>query len=152
MKKLILTVFVLAVFVKSNAQLTTSDVPKSVSIGKVRPAGVRLSELNYSITPTGDTLYQFSYKDKSYTAIDVWDNVFFKGGQQTLDDLYNLLKTAVDAEKKTEKAFKLGETDFLVITDASFGTKIVKLAITKKSGSIGLTDLTSPQINKLFGK
>lgn len=151
MKKVILVGFVL-LSVTAQAQITNLEVSKETVIGKVKIALTKYNELSYKVDSEGDTVYIFSYRDKTYKSIEVWDNIYFQGGAQVLQDLYNTLIATLEADKNTEKSFKLGETNVSVISKRSLGTQYLMIYPTKKSGSIGVTDLTKAQLDKLFGK
>lgn len=152
MRKAIWTIFVLTISVNCLGQLTTKELPKETVIGKAKSAFTKVMELKYIIEDDGDTLYTLSYIDKSYQTMAVWDFIYFSGGQKVLNSLYETLKAAIDADKKSQKAITLGKTDILIRTERSLGIKYIILAVTKESGATGITDLTIEQLDSLFGR
>lgn len=152
MKKYLLSLHLLLITSLAFAQIQQVQISKSTAIGKVKTGIYTKYELSYSLPSTNDTLYHFYYNDLSYTQINVMESVFFKEEGNTLNDFYTILLKAFDNEVDQEVAFKLGETNFLVVPKKMIGVKYLSIAIGKKGGSNGLTNISRKELDKLFGR
>lgn len=149
--KEIMVLMMCATSVSAHAQFQKNELPKETMIGTAKTTGVKFSELSYYVTGDNDTTYHFYYKDKKFTQTNVWKSLYFKGGSQTLNDLYAALKASLGTDKGTEASYTLGESQVLTTVAAIMGAKYLKVGI-MTNGVVGLTDLTGKQLDKLFNK
>lgn len=135
----------------SFAQLQVKQTSPKQVIGNIKAGGVLHCELAYRIDGDMDTVYTIMFKDAGYSALVDYKSVSFNSDGNTLNELYNVIKSVFSEENKKNKDYKvqftLGDTDVIVsnwrsmgITGAMFFTKG------------GYTVIGEKQLDKLFGK
>lgn len=152
MKQLLCLLLLSFVTVISYSQLVKKEIPKEITIGKLKQGFSKYAELSYYVSNENkDTTYHLYYKDLQYKQLDKWSSIFFTGGSTTLNDLYKTLLEAMNSDKGKEISFTLGESRILVVSSRMLGGKYLALTITDKAGIISTMNITKGQLNDLFG-
>ncbi len=145
MKKLLLLLTLTVGTLVSKAQL------KSVTPIIVKGMAKRGPYKVAAIYQSDSTSYSLTYWDKSYTAIEVYNDIKFKGNDEMIETLYQMFKNQIDAEKGTENVFQLGSQVLKLKTGKFFGAKIIDVWV-EEPLHVGHFELTTQEINKLFNK
>jgi hypothetical protein len=149
----IITLFAVLFASISFAQIQVSQVHTKAEehvVGSLKPAGYFHSELTYRIEDK-DTIYTLMYRNAKYSQIRDYKSLKFSGEDNTLNQLYDVIKSVFSDENKKNKDFKvelkLGETQVII---SNFKTMGITSAMFFTSD--GYFYLTEKQLDKLFGK
>jgi hypothetical protein len=143
-KTLLLSTLLISIF--SFSQIQKFEVPKSITIGKVKSAGTFLADLTYTIED-GDTTYRISYNNAEYSHITDIQSVSFSSEGNTLNELYDLFISTINKPKDEQATFKLGSQMVGLTSMRQLGIKVLLISPEK-----GYFMVTEKQINKLFNK
>ena len=151
MKSLLLIICVITSPMITFSQISEAKkVEPQKVIGTIKSVGMTQHELSYRINE-GDTLYTLMYRNADYKYITEFEFVNFSGEDNTLDKLYDILKSVFSEENKKNKEyqvkFKLGEKDVIVSNFRTMGVTSVMFFTHD-----GHCFWTEKQIDKLFGK
>lgn len=145
MKKVLLVLALTVGTLVSKAQL------KSVTPITVKGMAKRGPYKVVAIYQSDSTSYSLTYWDKSYTAIEVYSDIKFKGNDQMIETLYQMFKNQIDAEKGTENVFQLGEQVIKMKTGKFLGAKLIDVWV-EEPLHVGHFEITASEVNKLFNK
>lgn len=135
--------------VKSYGQIEMKESPKVFVIGSVKPGARTIAELTRTVIDS-DTAYGLTFSNAKYTTLSDYKTVIFRGSE-TIDQLYNLMKTVFTDENKKNKDykidFKLGDNDVSIMNYRVMG--ITSMWFWSDGAYFYLSE---KQVDKLFGK
>jgi len=153
MKKftLLVMLFVASMSFGQLKKVDTSNMEKSVEIGKIQPLG---QTPHMELTKLGNT-YTFTYKDVEFKTIDQYRKFTLNETGSDLETLYQMIMEGY--EKKPVDPIMLELTDNIVWLrfEKSFGMTVLKISSTEKYPNAPITQsnmFTKKQVEKLFGK
>jgi hypothetical protein len=152
MKNLSLILFLFC-SISSSAQILEVEKSKWEKVGEVKPGGLSLLSSIQVIKDSakdGTNLYLWTYSNSAYRTITDIKSFDFNATEKDFNLLYETLKTQISAPKGTEKEMLLGKTNVSFKTIRNFG--VSSLTVMDLSPGGGFFYLTSPQLDKLFGK
>lgn len=119
-------------------------------IGEVKSAGYLIAKLSYRVADK-DTLYSFMFLNQKYESLSDYQTISFTNHQNTLKQLYGILKNCFSEENKIQKRYKV---------DFKLGQEWASARLSKLKGEDsvlfdtehGLFHLLEKQVDKLFGR
>lgn len=134
----------------STSQIEMKKPIKTIKIGEVRQAGTFNCSLEYQIIEK-DTVCVLYYNNAEYTTLTDIQSISFDPDENTIQKLYDALKSFFlkenEKNKDYELSFTLGKTDVTLSHKRTLGITYIMFFTVD-----GYFYLTQRQVEKLFGK